>query len=652
MTPFPHLFAPLLLGGTTVKNRIVSTGHDTVMAHDGHVTDRLIAYHAARAKGGVGLIVVQVSGVHETARYTSHILMATEDDCIPGYAKLARAVHAHGAKIVGQLFHPGREIMETQDGTAPIAYAPSAVPNSRFRVMPIPLSLSMIAEIVAGYAASARRLMQAGFDGCEIVASHGYLPAQFLNPAVNQRADAYGGPLTNRLRFLAEITAAIRADTSPGFVIGLRISGEEKDAEAMEPIEIIETCRQLNAIGIVDYYHVIAGNSASLAGAIHIVPPMFYAAGYVAPFAATIKRVVTKPVIVTGRINQPQIAEKIIAAGQADLCGMTRAMICDPDMPAKTAQGRLDDIRACIGCNQACIGHFHKGYPISCIQFPESGRETTLGAQKIATATPRKILVAGGGPAGMKAAAVLAERGHHVTLCEAAAQLGGQALLAQMLPGRAEFGGIITNLTHEMAQAGVDIRRNTAVTAAFVRDMNPDVVLIATGARPRRPKIDAEGAHVVDAWQILRGEVNPGARVLIADWRADWVGMGIAEKLARDGCTVRLCVEGIAAGEGLPFYVRDEMVARLHRLGVQIMPYARLFGADADTVYLVHAASGEPIIAEGVDTMVLAQGHESDATLANALADWPGEVHLIGDALTPRSAEEAVLDALKIALAL
>ena len=652
MTPFPHLFAPLALGGTTVANRIVSTGHDTVMAHEGHVTDRLIAYHAARAKGGAGLIVVQVSGVHETARYTSHILMATDDECIPGYAKLAQAVHVHGTRIIGQLFHPGREIMETQDGTSPTAYAPSAVPNSRFRVMPIPLSTAMIAEIVAGYASSARRLMQAGFDGCEIVASHGYLPAQFLNPAVNLRCDAYGGPLTNRLRFLIEISAAIRAATAPGFIIGLRISGEEKDTEAMEPAEIIEACRQLNAIGCIDYYHVIAGTSASLAGAIHIVPPMFYEAGYTAPFAAAIKQVVTKPVIVTGRINQPQIAEKIIAAGQADLCGMTRAMICDPEMPVKSAEGRLDDIRACIGCNQACIGHFHKGYPISCIQFPESGRESTLGAPKIPAQIPRKILIAGAGPAGMKAAAVLATRGHHVTLCETTAQLGGQALLAQMLPGRAEFGGIITNLAHEMVAAGVEIRRNTPVTADLVRAMSPDIVLVATGAKPRRPSIDTDGAHVVDAWQILRGEVNPGARVLIADWRADWVGMGIAEKLARDGCTVRLCVEGPAAGEGLPFYVRDEMVARLHRLGVQIIPYARLFGADADTVYLVHAASGEPIIAEGVDTLVLAQGHDRDETLIDALSDWPGPVHLIGDALTPRSAEEAVLDALKIGLTL
>lgn len=647
---FPSLFSPIRLGGMEVMNRIVSTGHDTVMAHDGHVTDRLVAYHAARAKGGAGLIIVQVSGVHETARYTSHILMATEDSAIPGYARLAQAVKAHGTRIIGQLFHPGREIMETQDGTAAVAYAPSAVPNSRFRVMPVPLSLAMIAEIVQGYAAAARRLMQAGFDGCEIVASHGYLPAQFLNPALNKRQDAYGGSLENRLRFTMEVAAAIRVATAPDFTISLRISGEERDIDALDPSETLTACRTIDAAGIVDVFHVIAGTSASLAGAIHIVPPMFYEAGYTAPFAAQVTKAVQKPVIVTGRINQPQIAEQILRSGQAHLCGMTRAMICDPEMPAKARTDRVDDIRACIGCNQACIGHFHRGYPISCIQYPETGRELTLAAGKIATAQPQRILVAGGGPAGLKAAAILAARGHHVTLCEAAAQLGGQALLAQLLPGRAEFGGLITNLAHEARQAAVTIRLNTPVTLDLVQQEAPDRVIIATGAQPRRPEIESDGAHVLDAWQILRGEANPGARVVIADWRGDWIGMGLAEKLARDGCTVRLCVEGIAAGESLPLYVRDEMVARLHGLGVDIRPYCRLFGADGDTVYFTHSANGAPILAEGTDTLVLAQGHLPDARLAEDLAPWTGPVQVIGDALTPRSAEEAVLEGLKIGI--
>lgn len=645
---FPHLFKSHPIGPVTVKNRIVSTGHDTVMAHDGHVTDRLIAYHTARAQGGAGLIIAQVAGVHPTARYTSHMLMADSDDCIAGYRKLADAVHQYGTMLFAQLFHPGREIMETDDGTAAIAYAPSAVPNSRFRVMPIPLTRAMIDEIIAGYAASALRLKQAGLDGVEIVASHGYLPAQFLNPQVNHREDDYGGSLENRMRFLRHVARAIRDRVGADFAVGMRISGDERDPQTMDESEIFETCRVLDADQTLDYFHVIAGTSASLQGAIHIVPPMYYETGYVAPFAARVKAMVSKPVIVTGRINQPQIAEDILQKGSADFCGMTRALIADPDMPNKAEAGLLDDIRACIACNQACIGHFHKGYPISCIQYPETGRELTLGARTTKAKSSQQILVAGGGPAGLKAAAVLAERGHRVTLCDAGSQLGGQALLAQMLPGRAEFGGIAINLQREAERAGVAIRRKTPVTRDMLAELKPDHLVIATGAKPRWPKLEGEGAHIVDSWQVLKGEANCGARVVIADWRADWIGLGLAEKLARDGVSVTLAVEGTMAGESLPLYVRDEMVARLHRLGVTIKTYHRLFGADGDTVYFYHGSGGDPLAIENIETLVLAQGHDSVNALetdANALGI---SCSLIGDALTPRTAEDAVLDGLKL----
>ena len=644
------LFSPYIIGKVTIPNRIVSTGHDTVMAHHGQVTDRLIAYHEARAKGGVGLIIVQVAGVHETARYTSHMLMADDDSCIEGYRALAAKIHAQGTKVFGQLFHPGREIMETDDGTAPVAYAPSAVPNSRFAVMPVPLELPMIAEIIEGYAASALRLKQSGLDGCEIVASHGYLPAQFLNPLVNRRSDHYGGSVENRMRFIEEIATAVRARVGDDFVIGLRISGEERDVEAMDKNEVIAVCEALDQKKAYDYYHVIAGTSASLSGAIHIVPPLYYETGYVAPFAAKVKAVVKAPVMVTGRINQPQIAEQILSEGRADFCGMTRALIADPEMPHKARTHRLDDIRACIACNQACIGHFHKGYPISCIQYPETGRETTLAARKTPTKHKKKIMIAGGGPAGMKAAAVLAERGHHVILFEASSQLGGQALLAQMLPARAEFGGIVTNLAREMELAGVEVRRSTPVTRAIVEQENPDAVIIATGATARRPEFEgSESAHCVTAWQALKGEANIGGRVVIAEWKGDWIGMGLAEKLAREGRKVTLATEMPMAGQALPFYVRDEMVARLHRAGVELVPYARLYGTDSETVYFHHTSSGEAMVIEGVETLVLSQGHESVNTLKDELKDLGVPVHIIGDALTPRTAEEAVLDGLKIA---
>jgi len=644
---FPRLFSPLVLRGVALKNRILSTGHDTNLAAGGLVNERLVAYHRARAAGGAGLIIIQVSGVHETARYTSHLLMATADEAIPGYRKLAETCHAFGCKVFAQLFHPGREIMESQDGSLPVAYAPSAAPNERFHVMPAPMPLGLVEEIVAGYASAAGRMVKAGIDGVEIVASHGYLPAQFLNPRLNRREDRYGGSFDNRLRFLRETIAGIRSAVGEERVVGLRISGAELDHDGLTAAEVLEACKALSADGVLDYYNVVAGSSASLAGAIHIVPPMAINTGYVAPFAAAVKAVVSKPVIVAGRINQPQIAEQILASGQADLCAMTRAMICDPEMPSKAAAGRLDDIRACIGCNQACIGHFHLGYGISCIQHPETGRELDYG-RPIPAERKKRVLVAGGGPAGMKAAAVAAARGHDVTLYEASGRLGGQALLAQQLPGRAEFGGIVTNLTREMELAGVKVVRNAAVDLSLLQKEKPDAVVLATGARPYRPAFEgAESAHVVDVWQLLKEEANVGSSVLVADWRCDWIGLGVAERLARAGCRVRLAVAGYVAGQRIQQYVRDQWHGTLHKLGVEIIPYARLYGADGNTVYLQHMSSGEPIVCEGVDTLVLALGHEQESRLADEVAGWPGEIHRIGDCVAPRTAEEAVLEGLK-----
>ncbi|WP_426035024.1 FAD-dependent oxidoreductase [Cypionkella sp. TWP1-2-1b2] len=646
---FPHLFAPLTLRRTTLKNRIMSTGHDTTMPTDGTVNPALIAYHRARAKGGVGLIITQVAGVHETARYTSHLLMATTDACIPGYTELAKAVHAEGAAILSQLFHPGREIMESADGLLAVAYAPSAVPNERFHVMPRPLSLAMIEEIIAGYASAAKRLHQAGFDGVEVVASHGYLPAQFLNPRVNLREDGFGGTDAKRQHFLTRVLAAIRTATDDDFVIGLRISAGERDDEGLTIQEALAACKALEP-GL-DFVNVTTGTSASIGGAVHIAAPMTFAAGYFAADASIFRKALKIPVFVAGRINQPQEAEAIIASGKADVCGMTRALICDPKMPVKAEAGAVEDIRACIACNQACIGHFHRGLPISCIQYPESGRELTYGSLK-AAAKRRKIMVVGGGPAGMKAAITAAKRGHDVTVYEAANQLGGQALLAQLLPKRAEFGGIITNLSREMELAQVKVRRGIMVTAALVQAEAPDAVILATGARPHVPDLPTDGhIQIVTAWQVLRREVKLGAKVVVADWRCDWIAPGIAEMAARDGAQVTLAVNGLHPGESLPLYVRDTMAADLHRLRIDVRPYARLFGTAEDTVYLQHTPSGEAMEVSGVDTLVLSLGHIPVDGLALELQELGIAVTQIGDCLAPRTAEEAVYDGLKAGVA-
>ena len=649
MTTLPTLFSPITIRNLQIRNRILSTGHDTTLPTAFVPNDALVAYHRARAAGGAGLIVMQVAGVHETARYTSHLLMATSDECIPGYARVADAVHAHGCALFGQLFHPGREIMESQDGTLPVAYAPSAVPNERFHVTPRPLSLRMIDEIIAGYAAAAHRLERAGLDGVELVASHGYLPAQFLNPRVNLRQDRYGGDDLARRRFIDDVITAIRAATGPDFIVGMRISGDEKDEEGLGADDVMAALVAFD--GRFDYYNITAGTSAGIGSAINIAPPMMVAPGHTAPLSAAIRARVTTPVFVAGRINQPQDAERILASGAADMVGMTRAMICDPDMPAKARDGRLDDIRACIACNQACIGHFHMGYPISCIQHPETGRELTYGAL-VPAERLRRILVAGGGPAGMKAAAIAAARGHEVILCEAGRQLGGQALLAQTLPGRAEFGGIVTNLAREMTLAGVEVRLNQPVTRALIDEIAADAVVIATGARPRAGHVEgAETGHVVNPWQVLRNEVNVGASVLIADWSLDWIGMGLAEKLARDGCRVRLVVDGYMPGQRIHQYVRDHWAGVLHDLGVEVIAYARLYGVDERTIYCQHATSGAAMVFEDVDTLITNLGNERVTTLEDALAESALETHVIGDALTPRTAEEAVFEGLKVGVA-
>ena len=653
---FPTLFSPLRLGGTTLKNRIFSSGHDTVMVHDGEVTDQLVAYHRARAEGGAVMIIMQVAGIHETARYTSHVLMITDDSCIPGYRRVAEAVHEHDCKLISQIFHPGREIMESGDGALPVALAPSAVPNERFHVMPQAVGIELLQEIIAGYAEGAVRLQTAGLDGVEIVASHGYLPAQFLNPNLNVREDRYGGSLENRMRMLRETARAVRQAVGPDFVVGVRLSADENTYDATGESDTIALCKALDADGYVDYLNVTEGTSASTGGSTHIVPPMHYEAMYTAPSAAKIKKQVSVPVLVAGRINQPHEAEIVLASGQADACAMTRALICDPEMPDKAQSQRTEEIRACIACNQACIGHFHMGYPISCIQRPETGREIQFG-RTVPAAAAKSVMVVGGGPAGMKAAAIAAQRGHHVTIYEAAGRVGGQVLLAERLPHRAEFGGAVTNLQSEIERYGVEVHTRVQVDAALVREVNPDVVIVATGATPYRPPLELDDAlPVFESWDVIKSNAAelPKGRIVVADWRCDWIGLGVAEMIARSGGRkVTLAVDGYAPGETIQQYTRNAMLAAVYEAGVEIVTNARLYGADDDTVYLQNTLTSQPVIAEDVAALVLCLGHkQEDGVFHELTAQLSGtgtEVYAIGDCQAPRTVEEATLEGLRVA---
>ncbi len=644
---FPNLFTPIVIRGKPVKNRVFVPGHNTALSESGRIGDAMLAYHEARMRGGVGMVMTEVHCVHHTYMPLGRA-WATSDDCLPGLERLARLGRKYDVRIIGQLFHPGRVAAASVDGTKMVAYAPSEVPDEHYKTVPVPLSKDLIAEIIASHAEGAARMAAAGLDGIEIISSMGYLASQFINPRLNLRTDEYGGSFDNRMRFVRETAAAIRSRIGEDLILGLRISADEMDSEGLTLAESRQVCAALDDDGILDYLNIVLGSTASYTGWQHVIPHMQYDAGYSGSPAAEIRKVIVRmPVMIAGRINQPQIAEKILAEGSADMIGIVRGHIADPEFVNKARDGRIDDIRACIACDQACIGHRLRGFPISCIQFPESGRELTYG-KKTRTINPRNVLVIGGGPAGMKAAAVAAERGHCVTLLEQSSRLGGQALLAQQLPGRAEFGGLVTNLARECTRYGVDISLRTTATLNTVDTIAPDVVICATGAVETKPDLEGlDNAHVVGSWSVVDGTANVGSSVLVYDWHANWLGLGVAEKLARDGCRVRLCVNSSVPGEHLPMMVRDGWMGQLHSLGVEIVPYARLFGCDETSVYMEHVISREPIIRDDVDTLVLATPLKRAAGLWERLRHKVDELFLVGDALAPRTAEEAVLDGLR-----
>ena len=644
---FPNLLSPLTINKLTLKNRIVSTGHGTRLA-DGHViSDRLHAYHEARAKGGAGLIITEAAMIDERTVVSSSHLVAASDAIIPSFTRLADTAHKYGCGMIGQLFHLGLEQPTGADGRRAVAYGPSSSPSERYHTAGREMPISMVRDIVRRYGDAAARMKQSGMDGVEIAASHGYLVAQFLSPMINCRTDEYGGSAENRLRFLREIIDTVRTAIGD-LVIGVRISGDELVTEGLDAEEVMSVCETLSRDGGIDYFNITSGSSRQRGSAIHIVPPMSTDVALTAPYAAAIKAKVTQPVMAVGRINHAPTAEQVIASGQADFCGMTRAMITDPDMPNKITKGQVEDVRVCIGCNQACIDRMHRGFGVSCIQHPETGRELLFG-NLAKTETPKRVIVVGGGPGGMKAAATAASRGHDVTLYEASKRLGGQALLAQLLPKRAEFGGIVTNLQKEMDRAGVTIKLGEKMDREKIEALAPDAVILATGAVAYKPDVEGiDEAHVVNSWDVLQGGANIGSNVVIADWRCDWVGLGLAEKLTLDGCKVRLASTGHVAGESIPQYMRDLWLGEMHKLGVELVPMVRLFGVDSDTVYFQHIASGEAVICEDVDTLVLSQGHVSVSELEREMAGWDGELHLVGDCLAPRTAEEAVLEGLEV----
>ena len=643
-TRFPHLFEPIRLGPSLVPNRILSSAHGTQYIEDYQISDRLIAYHLERARGGVGLIVLEASRVHPTTVSHPRQTPGYDPRVIPGYRRLCDALHALGTVVFSQILHQGREITGL-DTLRPL-WAPSALPCPVFKEVPHAMTGAEIREVVDGHARTAEHLVTAGVDGIEIHAAHGYLLQEFMSPLSNQRLDEYGGSLDNRLRFPLDVIDAVREAVGRDRAVGLRLSADEftpggLDIEAMKEIAV-----RLAARGL-DFLSVSMSTYRGFSYAT-MIPDMAFAPGAFVYLAAEIRRALHRagtpvPVMAVGRIIRPAQAEGILAEGQADMVTMTRALLADPELPRKAREGRVDDIRECIGCNQGCVGMGHTGRPITCLVNPAAGREAEWGTRTLVPAAKTKrVLVVGGGPAGMEAARVAAASGHRVELWDRGDVLGGQIAVAVLARNRAEFGKLIEWLTTQLTKHAVRVALRTAATADRIRRENFDVVVLATGSAPVAPAIPgADRLRPIDVTDALRRLDEVGPRVVVLDDDRHFKAAGVAEELADRGHRVTVVTRGGETGAEVISVSFAGLRARLGAKQVRTLPFhdvARIAGRD---VIARDEFSGREEALPDVDTLIFAGQNRALDELGRALANGP-RLLVAGDCVAPRRALEAM----------
>jgi 2,4-dienoyl-CoA reductase-like NADH-dependent reductase (Old Yellow Enzyme family)/thioredoxin reductase len=639
---YPLLLSPLRIGPIEIRNRIVSTAHQTTLVHDGLPTDDFVAYHAARAHGGVGLICIEATAVHPSGLLTGHTIAGYDPRVVERLARVADAVHAGGGRLFAQLFHGGREQIDAPP-RAP-AVAPSAVPSQRFKVEPRALSAGEIEEIIEHHELVAGNAREAGLDGIELCASHGYLPTQFLSERSNRRDDAWGGDATRRLRYVREALLAMRRGAGDGLAVGIRLSADETLPEGRHAPETAAILHALAGEGLIDYASAVIGDSASYLGSAWIVPPPPIARDAMREPATVLHAQLSVPLVATSRIHEPAEAEALLAAGAADAIGMTRALIADPDLPRRIVEDREDERILCTGCNQGCIGHYHLGMPISCLQNPRTGREARLPEPAPQDGT--RVLVIGGGPAGMAAAVAAGRAGADVTLVEASAALGGQFALAGRAPAHRETAARYrADWSRRLASAGVEIRLETHLTAGSALAAEADRVIVATGARAHRPPLLAPaGVALVDAWDAIRAPADVSGPVLVADWGGGWTGLDAAETLAEAGARVWLAVAAPLVGETVHQYQRVFYLGRLERLGVTILHHRELVETnEGAALRSIWTYATEPL-PEGVRTLVTALGREPVDDLVVQLGERGIACTPVGDCRGARSLEEAILE--------
>ncbi|TNC20590.1 oxidoreductase [Amycolatopsis alkalitolerans] len=637
-------FEPLRVGPMHLRNRIVRTAHGVRLpwSDDG---GGQIGYHLARARGGCAMAIIGIGGVHRT---NPTVLPTHEDRVIPGLRAITDAVHEHGMKLVVQIWHGGNVKPNALGGSS---WSASAVPNYMTGDVPIPMTKAMIDEMVESFAKAAGRIKAGGADGVEIHGANGYLITQFMSRASNFREDDYGGSQENRLRFVNEVLDAVRSEIGADLALGLRLSSHEFVENGLTPPETAEIAQSLQSK--IDYLNVSTGGYFRPD---FIAAPMDMPMAYQLDYSSVVTRAVSVPTIVTGRIMTMDVANHIVESGASDMVSMVRGLIADPEIVVKSADDRTEQIRPCIG-TLICVGSTMSN-SFACAVNPSAGHELerpVLGGPDTMAAVRRRVLVAGGGPAGMEAARSAALRGHEVTLVELRKQLGGQVLMAARAPYRSDIAAIVHWQADELSRVGVKVLVNHAVDPDVVAELDPDVLVLATGSAPRedgiqlsRPATPLPGIrlpHVYSSWDLFgHGRTPvPGNRALVYDDTGEYEPLAVADELVAKGVAVTYVTGFDSFGEriGAKHNTITPTLRRLVEGGVQLVTRSSLLEIGKDEMR-VRVGDAERVFQ--ADSVFFVGINAPNRDLLDYLPDFRGEVHTVGDAAGFHTLTRAIHD--------